>query len=127
MPYIITTHTPTGQTVQEGTVCAVTTRTAVATLAEVVRVLNETGEPWTLNGANGEGGGTIGPLPDGTVIEMRPMDTIACPGNQYHGACGKPAHWRGSASLTPLHPHGAWECSDTRCWTMTTPDEFNAR
>jgi hypothetical protein len=82
MPYIIETHTPTGRRVQEGTVCAVTARTAVATLDEArtvaYRAVNDRTEFvgsrcgfFAAADVIPESGGTVGPLPDGTVIEVR--------------------------------------------------------
>ena len=37
--------------------------------------------------------------------------------------CGSPMHFRNAGSLTPMHPNGAWECSNQRCWNMIPGDE----
>ena len=130
MPYIITTQTTTN----DPRVKNPPTRTAVATLdearREVTRTIDhiEAREPWQYSDEArnlSESGGTI-PLPDDTVIEVKRVDTIKCPGNEFHGSCGKPAHWRHGTSLGALYADGAYECSDTRCWTMTTLDAVQA-
>lgn len=46
------------------------------------------------------------------------LDTRECP------QCGAEMHWRDSAGLTSMHPDGAWECSNQRCWHMAAPGEM---
>lgn len=85
MPYIITTHTYGWAMPGHGTHSA--TRRAVATLDEARAAAhtsaNMPATPSTLDALMGvraaidalpESGGTVGPLPDGTVIEVEPID-----------------------------------------------------
>ena len=93
MPYIITTHAPdlSNPAHRHSGIKAVTTRTAVATLKEArtsafsiligINHRDETGAQYidedTFDAARAlpDAGGTVGPLPDGTVIEVRPVST----------------------------------------------------
>jgi hypothetical protein len=75
MPYVITTS---NQACYDGIkhlrpLPGSISRRAVATLAELVRELNATGAERKLDGPNGEQGGTVGPLPDGTIITVEPI------------------------------------------------------
>jgi len=91
MPYIITTINPQGAAEQDSDgrsyYVPTSTRTAVATLDEA-RMVGVKALPaaMTIGGAGPniaatkalyalpQAGGTIGPLPDGTVIEVEPVD-----------------------------------------------------
>ena len=81
MPYIITTRMAAEPPNQDVAVrAAVLTRTAVATPDDARRAIIAIGEDhdtWiggdALHGPIDRNGGTIGPLPDGTVIEVRPV------------------------------------------------------
>ena len=101
MPYIITTTADDPHVGTPAMERVTVTRTAVATLDEardVVTGIVEEREPFSHKvqetaGSNlsamRESGGTIGPLPDGTVIEVRPAswhELIAANG----GLCGHP-------------------------------------
>lgn len=76
MPYIITTTRPLTSRQRHAMESATRTRRAVATFdearGEVIRHIT-TPFAWDL----ALDGGTIGPLPDGTVIEVRHVDWIA--------------------------------------------------
>lgn len=37
--------------------------------------------------------------------------------------CQSPMQRRGAAGLTNMHPNGAWECTNQRCWHMIPGDE----
>jgi DNA-directed RNA polymerase subunit RPC12/RpoP len=53
---------------------------------------------------------------DQALKEIMPKG-IDCP------QCGSEMHFRDAAGLTSLHPEGAWECSNRRCWHMMHPGE----
>jgi len=84
MPYVITTRTLTDEIDEDGLIVDrdyVDTRTAVATLdeaREAARAMCDGPGEQTIRSAVstivGPDGGTIGPLPDGTVIEVRPIE-----------------------------------------------------
>lgn len=85
MPYIITTLHPWADANEPAR--RARTRTAVATLEEaraaIKRSVNAIGTPDDRFAAHHlpESGGTIGPLPDSTVIEVRRVDWPAITGN----------------------------------------------
>jgi len=79
MPYVITTGTPWGRNLGARDKYAVTSRIAVATLDEARHAAwmatdladTDQGRFRTAIAHFPADGGTIGPLPDGTVIEVR--------------------------------------------------------
>src|SRR6185503_6510246 len=74
MPYIITTSEPFNAAVH----CTrpAFSRTAVATLDEARDYVHQHGATFSVASIGGSGG-TVGPLPDGTVIEVRPVTKFA--------------------------------------------------
>jgi hypothetical protein len=88
MPYVITTGASWGKNLGARDKYAVTSRRAVATLADARAAANDAiyrgeGEsdhahhwqPFYVDAdALPEHGGRVGPLPDGTVIEVEPLD-----------------------------------------------------
>lgn len=52
-----------------------------------------------------------------SVVSVMPKG-IDCP------KCGSQMHFRNAAGLTGLHPNGAWECSNQRCWHMIAPEDL---
>jgi hypothetical protein len=76
VPYIVTTTWTGSHPSKSGTICTVQTgRTDVATLEEARNLANEQcveyGDPFERECILlPESGGTVGPLPDGTVIEV---------------------------------------------------------
>jgi hypothetical protein len=78
MPYIITTKRPADPLTISDDASWAHTRTAVATLDEARnRVLDIAQRPRAIVWVEryiSESGGTVGPLPDGTVIEVRWID-----------------------------------------------------
>ena len=79
MPYIITTINPQGAAEQDSDgrsyYVPTSTRTAVATLNEADLYLQRFDQWQTVDVRNlPESGGTVGPLPDGTVVEVHQVD-----------------------------------------------------
>jgi len=85
MPYVITTRYSDCDFPDSCGECDIT-RTAVATADDARRAIIAIGEQhdtWiggdALHGPIDRNGGTIGPLPDGTVIEVRPVEWADLP------------------------------------------------
>lgn len=86
MPYIITNAVPWGENLGARNKYAITSRRAVATLDEArADLLTELGDRNAIAGPEDDlcgavldlseaSGGTVGPLPDGTVIEVKRVD-----------------------------------------------------
>jgi len=82
MPYVITTRYSDCDFPDSCGECDIT-RTAVATADDARRAIIAIGEQhdtWiggdALHGPIDRNGGTVGPLPDGTVIEVQPVDWV---------------------------------------------------
>lgn len=98
MPYVITTTTPDPCVAYSTPRKPLVTRRAVATLDEAQRLVDNRREqdalnarPWSVavRGLLNKGGGTIGPLPDGTVIEV---EQITWPALALSAGLSYPAH-----------------------------------
>lgn len=111
MPYVITTTTPTGG--ESSLAVGKRTRVAVATLEEARKAAARAiiADP-TADGAIArtrechtipESGGTVGPLPDGTVIEVEraPWPHIARSGQEWGTDVGRAAILAAFNAQTP--------------------------